>query len=119
MRRLSAAFGRRVQERGGDNGGPVVTTANPTPGPPAAIRIDPPAISIVVGADSQVTAVVTDASGSKLTGTFVSWNTTNGSIVSVSQTGIIHGVGLGTTPVTAVSGAHIALTKVTVVPTSP
>jgi alpha-amylase len=103
----------------GDNGAAVLTTATPRPGPPAAIRIDPPTLTIDVGADSQVTAIVTDASGTKLTGTFVSWNTTDGSIVSVSQTGIIRGVGPGTTPVTAVSGTHIALTKVTVAPASP
>ena len=85
----------------------------------AAIRIAPSSINVTVGADSQLVAVVTDAAGTVLSGQDVRWNTMDGSVLSVSQTGVVHAISMGTAGVSAVTGTHLAMTTVTVIPAPP
>ncbi len=99
----------------GGAGGSAVTETN-TP-QPTAIRLDSSAITVAVGASHPLVVTVTGAGGMVLTKAPVSWNTLNGTIASVSQSGVVHGVSAGMTQVTVVSGPTIALTIVRVVPT--
>jgi uncharacterized protein YjdB len=82
---------------------------------PAAIRLDSSAITMTVGADHRLVAIVTDASGAVINAAPVSWNSINPTVVSVSQDGVVHGVAVGTAQVTAVSGPHLTLATVAVV----
>jgi Bacterial Ig-like domain (group 2) len=98
----------------GGGGEPTVTeTATPQP---TAIRLDSSAITVAVGANHPLAVTVTGVGGIVLTKAPVSWNTLNGMIASVSQSGVVHGISAGTTQVTAVSGPTIAVTTVRVVP---
>ena len=90
------------------------TAAKPSTPQAAAIFLDSASLTLAVGADHQLIASVTDASGAPVSET-VSWNSTDASVVSVTQSGLVHGIAPGTATVTAVAGPHIALSKVTVV----
>lgn len=81
---------------------------------PAAVRLSPPSVRIGVGEAQQLTAVVTDVTGAVMAGERVSWNTIDGSVASVTETGLVRGVAPGTTLVTAVDGRRIALDTVRV-----
>lgn len=80
----------------------------------ASIRVEPSTVSLVAGADSQLVAVVSDAAGTVLPNQDVRWNTINGAVVSVTPSGVVHAIAPGTAEISAVTGAHLATTKVTV-----
>jgi uncharacterized protein YjdB len=71
---------------------------------------------LTVGANRQLVAIVTDASGAVLPagGQDIRWNSINPAVVSVSQTGVIRGVAPGSALVTAIIGSHVAIETVTV-----
>ena len=88
----------------------------PTTPPAAAIRFDSGSVNLTVGANRQLVAIVTDASGAALAagGQDIRWNSINPAVVSVSQTGVVHGIAPGSALVTAVIGSHVAIETVTV-----
>ena len=83
---------------------------------PAAIRFDSVSVKVALGADRQLVAIVTDASGAVLSGQDVRWNSVSPSVAYVSETGVVHGVAAGSALVTAVIGSHLAVDTVTVIP---
>lgn len=87
-----------------------------TPPQVATIRFDSLAVNVKLGTDRQLNAIASDGAGNVLTGQDIRWNSINASIASVSASGVVHGVSLGTTVVTAVTGTHIASDTIKVVP---
>ena len=57
---------------------------------------------------------MTDGLGAVLTGQDVRWNSLNPAVVSVSQTGLVHGVAVGTAAVSAIIGEHVAIDSISV-----
>jgi uncharacterized protein YjdB len=70
--------------------------------PVANVLVTPNPLSVAVGAQSQLTAVLTDASGNTLTGRVITWTSSDNSIATVSN-GKVTGVKRGKATITAES----------------
>ena len=69
----------------------------------ATVELTPEEPTVDVGQATQLSAVLKDADGNTLSGRTVSWTTSSPSIASVSQTGLVTGVGDGEATITATS----------------
>ncbi|HWH53017.1 MAG TPA: Ig-like domain-containing protein [Gemmatimonadaceae bacterium] len=92
--------------------------SNP-PAQAASIALDSSIVHLTVGGQHQFVASVTSTAGGPLENAAVSWNSVNASIITVTQTGLVHAVAPGSTTVTAVAGPHIAIASVVVNPAPP
>lgn len=93
---------------GGDGGG---GTTNP---PPAAtldnVQVTPATANLAAGASTTLTATGRDASGATLAGTTFTYSSSNTSVATVSQGGVVLGISAGTSTIT-VTGALNGVTK--------
>ncbi|NNF38133.1 MAG: hypothetical protein HKN71_05670, partial [Gemmatimonadetes bacterium] len=98
----------------------VVVTA-PAPTPVDSIEVQPDSASMVVGAATAYTARAFDASGAELFGRPVTWTTASGAVATVAANGVVTGVAVGATTVTAtVEGVtDDAIVVVTAPPPTP
>ena len=90
---------------------PVAVTTNV---PVASIAVSTVTNPIAVGATSQASAIVRDASGSVLTGRVVTWTSSRPSIATVTAAGLIQGVAPGTDTIAATSEGKTATLLLTV-----
>ncbi len=98
---LIVGSGNVYADSGGVTGSAVIViTAPPSPAVVDHVNVTVPA-SIQVGQQTQGIAVVKDASNNTLTGKVVTWSSSNPSAASVTSTGLITGVAVGTTIITA------------------
>jgi uncharacterized protein YjdB len=88
---------------GGASGSSSLTVAA---GAVSSVSVSPGSSSIVAGATQQLTANLTDASGSAVTGQSVTWSSTNSAVVSVSSSGLASAAHVGTATVTATAAGH-------------
>ncbi|MHB1861611.1 MAG: Ig-like domain-containing protein [Gemmatimonadaceae bacterium] len=72
----------------------------------AGVQVSLPAQSLYVGATIQATVVVKDQNGNAMVGQAVSWSTSDATKATVSSTGLVTGVGIGTVTITAAVGTH-------------
>src|SRR5271169_159336 len=88
----------------------------------STITIDPPTPSVAVGANLQLTAAATynDGStgnlkgGTSCSGNVACWSSSDTSVATVTTGGLLTGVSVGTTTVTAASGSITGTTTATV-----
>jgi Family of unknown function (DUF6298)/Bacterial Ig-like domain (group 2) len=120
---------RLVRRLGKGIGYPValaiaVTTAitvdgckNTPPRPVAGVALAPATARLPVGTSESLTATVSDADGNSLTGRVITWTTSDASLATVSNSGIVTALAAGG-PVTisAASEGHRAFAGVTVFP---
>ena len=85
---------------GGATGSAVVSVAQA----PAAVRITPNTVRLVVGASIQLAAEVLDRNEIPIVGAAVTWSSSDPSVVSVDASGLVTGVAPGSAMVTASSG---------------
>jgi uncharacterized protein YjdB len=85
---------------GGDDGG---TTS---PGTVARVEITSPSNRLEVGQNMQVTVRYFDASSSQLTGRTISYSTSNSSLATVSQAGLVTATAAGNVSVIATVDGH-------------
>jgi alpha-tubulin suppressor-like RCC1 family protein len=71
--------------------------------PVGSVTVSPATGTVGLGETLQLTATVKDAGGTTLTGRVVTWQSSNNLVVSVSNTGVARGVGLGDVTITATS----------------
>jgi adhesin/invasin len=91
----------------------ATTTSDNTP---TAITISPPgAATIPSGTTATLTAAVTTRDGRPVTGAAVVWSSSNSTVATVTD-GVVTAIKVGTTTITAASGALNAALPVTVVP---
>ena len=90
------------------------TTVTVVPVPVASVTVSPPTASIDVGATTQFTATLKDASGLTLTGRVVGWSSNAATVATVSPTGLVTGVAAGTATITATSEGRTGTATVTV-----
>ena len=93
-----------------------------------SISISPNAPNVLVGQQSQLTARVLDQNGSVMTGQSITWSSSAPTVASVSASGLLQGISIGTTSITATSGqlsatasasvTNVAVASVRVNPTS-
>jgi len=106
----------------GKSGSSAITV---TPVPVGIVVVQPAKDSIAPGTTAQLTATTEDSVGNVLTGRAVSWGSSNPAVATVSSSGLVTAVALGTATITASSegksGAsaitvYIPVASVTVVP---
>src|SRR5207244_2895199 len=81
---------------------------------PCAIPVA--SVSVSGGQTAQLTATPKDANGNPLIGRGVTWSTTNGSVATVSATGLVTATGAGSATITATSEGKSGTASVTVTP---
>ncbi len=97
----------------GKSGAASVTVITP---PVAAVALAPGSLTLTVSGSSQLTATLTDAAGTTLTGRTVTWSTANAAVATVNGTGVVTGVAIGSTVITATSEGRSASVPVAVIP---
>jgi alpha-tubulin suppressor-like RCC1 family protein len=83
--------------------------------PVASVTVSPSELTLLAGAPQQLTAVTRDEAGNTLVGRSITWTTSAPSVASVSETGMVSGVGEGTATITATAGGKNAGAVVSVV----
>jgi hypothetical protein len=92
--------------------GSASTDTNTTP--VATVVVTPPAVTIIAGATSQLSATLKDASGNALTGRTITWTSSANAVATVSATGNVTGVTLGSATITATAEGKSATAAVSV-----
>ena len=83
----------------------------------SSVTLFPPGPQTVYeGLTLQLTAELRDNGGNVITGRQITWTTANPSIATVSQTGLVTGVTLGNTQITAESEGRLAVASINVAP---
>jgi uncharacterized protein YjdB len=88
----------------GVSGSASLTVNSPSPAAVAVMLLDVPTEDLLLGQSIQSVITLKDAQGNTLYGRTITYSTDNSSIVTVSATGVITGVGVGSARVTASSG---------------
>ena len=83
---------------------------------PLVVSVDlaPTAMTIAIGESQQVQAVVRDADGTALSSAGLAWSSSDPGVASVTSTGLVSGIAVGTTTITARVGALSGTVAVTV-----
>ena len=95
------------------------TTVQVLVAPVATITLTPSAPTIMVATTVQLVPVLRDATGAELSGRAVTYETSAGGVATVSSTGLVTGVAVGTATITARSEGQSGTTVVTVQATPP
>lgn len=82
----------------------------------ATVLISPPTLSLVQGTSQGLTATVADSKGNTLSNRKIVWSIDKPATASVSETGVVTGIAVGTATVTATSEGKFAAIPLTVVP---
>ena len=86
----------------------------PTENPVASVTVSPTTATVAPGGSVQLTAVATSASGTALSGEAFTWSTSDTAVAKVSATGLVTGVALGSTTITATSEQRSATADIAV-----
>ncbi len=92
----------------------TVTAAAPVPAPVATVSVAPGSVAMVVGGGALFTASARDAAGNVLTGRAVAWSSSNPAVATVSASGMVAGVGVGSATITATVEGKTGTAVVTV-----
>jgi len=87
-----------------------------TPAPVAVVKVTPTTLSLAPKQYAPVSASEYDSTGNILTGRAVAWTTSNANVATVSSSGIVTAIAVGSAIVTATSETKMATVAVTVAP---
>jgi uncharacterized protein YjdB len=82
----------------------------------AAVTVSAPLKNVDVGNTLQLTAVAYDQTGAQLVGVAFQWVSSDKTIATVSNTGVVTGVAVGSARISAMAGAASGSADVTVGP---
>ncbi|MEW5916751.1 MAG: Ig-like domain-containing protein [Gemmatimonadota bacterium] len=100
----------------GRSGSATVTVRTPV----ASVVVTPPNVSMIVGGNPvQLQAATLGANGTPLQGRAVTWTSSNPAAATVSQTGLVTSVAVGTATITATSEGRSGTATVTVAAPDP
>jgi alpha-tubulin suppressor-like RCC1 family protein len=99
----------------GKSGSATVSVGSVPPAPVASVTVSPGELTLLVGAPQQLTAVARDEAGHPLIGRPITWTTSEPLVASISETGMVSGVGAGTATITATSEGKNGSAAVSVV----
>ncbi|MEP6573856.1 MAG: Ig-like domain-containing protein [Gemmatimonadota bacterium] len=71
--------------------------------PVATVTVSPPTVSLSVRSTAQLSATLKDASSATLLGRAIAWSSSDSTVASVSATGMVTAVNIGTATITATS----------------
>jgi hypothetical protein len=103
----------------GKSASAAITVTPPAPAPVATVTVSPASASLQVGATSQLSATLRDASNNVLTGRAITWSTANAGIASANASGLVTANGAGTTQITATSEGKTGSSTFTVTAVPP
>jgi uncharacterized protein YjdB len=83
---------------GGKSGASTITVR---PIPVASVTVSPNAVTLGLGGTRQLTATPRSATGAPLSGRTVAWSSSNPSVASVNQSGVVNALLIGTAIITA------------------
>src|SRR5881409_4402228 len=81
----------------------------PAEQPVASVTVSPAQATVAPGGSIQLTAVAKSASGTTLAGRAFTWSTNDAAVAKVSPSGLVTGIALGSTTITATSEQRSAL----------
>src|SRR5947199_6562971 len=84
--------------------------------PVASVTVSPSPASVQQGATVQLTATHKDANGNPLSGRVISWSSDNAAVATVSGSGLVSGVVVGSATITATSEGQSGTASITVTP---
>src|SRR6266849_2368281 len=82
--------------------------------PVASVTVSPGSATVQVGQTVQLTATPKDANGNPLSGRAVAWSSSNPSVASVTSSGLVTGVAIGSATITATSEGQSGTASITV-----
>jgi uncharacterized protein YjdB len=95
----------------GKSGSSTITV---TPVPVGIVVVQPAKDSIGQGTTAQLTAITEDSAGGVLTGRPIGWGSSNPAVATVSSSGLVTAVALGTATITATSEGKSGTSAITV-----
>ncbi len=99
---MSVVAGAMLAGCGGGDAGPTAPSPTPTPTPTVqTITVTPNSASLKPGDTLRLTAVPRDASGNALSGAAINWSSNPQNVATVSSSGLITAIAVGTATVTA------------------
>ncbi|HEX3867864.1 MAG TPA: Ig-like domain-containing protein, partial [Gemmatimonadaceae bacterium] len=98
----------------GKSGQATLTVSNATNAPVANVVVTPASVNLVIGTTQEMTATTTDANGNLLNGRIVTWSSSNPAIATVSPTGIVQAIAIGSASIVATSESKSGSATVTV-----
>ena len=96
----------------GQSGTAAITV--PAPAPVASVSVNPASASVQVGQTVQLVATPKDANGNPLTGRTVTWGSSNTAVATVTASGLVTGLVVGSATITATSEGQSASSAITV-----
>lgn len=84
---------------------PSPTSASPPPLIVTTVDVYPTVLALGVGEDAQLQAIPRDARGATVSNAHITWKSGDPGIVTVTQNGVVHGIGTGSTRVVASAGS--------------
>jgi uncharacterized protein YjdB len=96
--------------------GTSTATVTPAPVPVASVSVSPASVSVTAGQTVQLAATPRDAGGNALAGRVVTWSSSNTAVATVNGSGLVTGVGAGSTMITATSEGKSGTSTVMVTP---
>ena len=101
---------------GGKSGTSTITAAIV---PVASVVVSPASASVATGNTVQLTATPKDSVGNTLTGRTITWSSSATSVASVSSSGLVTGVTIGSATITAATGGKSGSSAITVTAPPP
>ena len=95
---------------GGASDSTAITVASPV----ASVSVSPTTAAVQVGQTTQLAATARDASGNPLPGDTITWTSWNAPVATVSASGLVTGVAVGTATISAASGGQSGTATITV-----
>ena len=97
----------------------TLTVLAPSPVPVTTVSVTPSSLSLLVGGTLQLAATTSDANGNVLTGRAIAWSSANAGVASISASGFVTAVAVGSTTLTASSEGQSGTATVTVSAVAP
>ena len=82
--------------------------------PVATVAVSPASASVQVGGPVQLTAITKDSAGNTLTGRTITWASSNTTVATVSSSGLVSGLLIGSATITATSEGKSGSSAITV-----
>src|SRR5436190_4665567 len=96
----------------GQSGTAAITV--PAPAPVASVSVNPASASVQVGQTVQLVATPRDANGNPLTGRTITWGSSNTAVATVTASGLVTGLVIGSATITATSEGQSGSSAITV-----
>lgn len=103
----------------GQSGYATLTVAAPPPVPVASVTVALGSSSLNPGQTTQATATTRDASNNVLTGRAITWSSSNNGVATVSASGLVTAIAVGTVQILASCEGQSGSGNLTVVATAP